>query len=187
MAASPPSADGPRSAQPGKGPAERISRMDPEVELWQGRYSAKAMVGAWAACAVLTVAGIVLVALVATAAAGLAVLGVVAALWAYSLLVLAYRRLRVRYRLTNQRFFHEVGLLSRTTNRIEVIDMDDITFRQGLVDRMLGVGSVLISSSDRTHPEMWLHGIDDVVKVAGLIDDARRKERLRRGMFIESV
>lgn len=178
--------DGPKQGGSVRPPQnERLSRLDPEVELWQGRYSPKAMIGTWLLCGLLTVAGIV--AIVMATAMGLAVAATLVLLWLYSLATLAYRRLRVRYRLTNQRFFHEVGLLSRTINRIEVIDMDDITYRQGLVERMLGVGSIMISSSDRTHPEMWLYGIDEVSKVAALVDDARRKERLRRGMFIESV
>ena len=179
------SADGPKPSAPGRTGQERLSRLDPEVELWQGRYSAKAMIGTWVTCGALTIVGIV--AAVLAAAAGLAIVAAVGLLWLYSLAMLAYRRLSVRYRLTNQRFFHETGVLSRTTNRIEVIDMDDITYRQGLVERMFGVGSILISSSHRTHPEMWMRGIDDVARVAGLVDASRRKERLRRGMFIESV
>lgn len=186
MAPAHPSADNPKNAPSGQSTQNpRISRLDPEVELWQGRYSAKAMVGTWVLCGLLTIAGGL--AMVTAAAMALAVLATLAFLWLYSLAVLVYRRLQVRYRLTNQRFFHETGILNRTTNRIEVIDMDDITYRQGLIERMLGVGSILITSSDRTNPELWLRGIDEAPKVAAMLDDARRKERLRRGMFIESV
>jgi len=39
-------------------------------------------------------------------------------------LLLVYRRMGVHYRLTNLRFFHERGVLTRVTDRIEVIDMD---------------------------------------------------------------
>jgi len=77
--------------------------------------------------------------------------------------------------------------LVRTTDRIEVIDIDDVTYRQGIVERALGVGTILLESSDRTHPTLILSGIDDVQRVAGLIDDVRRKERRRRGIHIEQI
>jgi uncharacterized membrane protein YdbT with pleckstrin-like domain len=108
-------------------------------------------------------------------------------LWMGLGLTLLYRRLTVHYRLTNYRFFHDVGLLSRTGNRIEVIDIDDVTVRQGLIERMFGVGTIHIASSDRTDPSLTLPGIEDVRAVADLIDGTRRAERHRRGLHIESI
>ena len=46
--------------------------------------------------------------------------------------------------------------------------------------RFVGVGTIRIESSDRSHPELLLVGIEKVDEVAKLIDDCRRKERLRR-------
>ena len=48
------------------------------------------------------------------------------------------------------------------------------------------MGTIKIMSSDCTHPELFLEGIDRVAHVAGLIDEARRAERLRRGLFIDA-
>jgi membrane protein YdbS with pleckstrin-like domain len=79
------------------------------------------------------------------------------------------------------------GLLWRQTDRIEIIDVDDVSFTQGPVERIFGIGTVRISSSDNTHPELALPGIENVQLVSGLIDDSRRKERRRRGLYIESV
>lgn len=99
----------------------------------------------------------------------------------------AYKKLSVHYELTTQRFIHKSGILKRVTDRIEVIDIDDVTYEQGIIQRMLGVGTIKISSSDRTHPELVLSGIDGVVNVADTIDDVRRKERRKRGLHIESI
>jgi uncharacterized membrane protein YdbT with pleckstrin-like domain len=115
------------------------------------------------------------------------VAGVIALLWIYAVGVFIVRRLSVHYTLTNQRFLHESGLFTRTTDRIEVIDIDDVTFRQGMIERMLGVGTIQLDSSDRTHPRLVLAGIDNVKVVSGMIDDVRRKERRRRGIHIEQV
>jgi hypothetical protein len=67
-----------------------------------------------------------------------------------------------------------------------LIDIDDVAFSQGLIQRMLGVGTIRVTSSDRSHPTLALLGIDEVDRVSGMIDDARRKERRRRSLHIEA-
>jgi len=113
--------------------------------------------------------------------------GGIVLLWLFFACQLLYRQWSVQYELTSQRFIHRSGILARTTDRIEVIDMDDITFQQNFVERLVNVGTVKITSSDKTHPEILLKGIEDVKPVADLIDSARRKERVRRGVHIEAV
>lgn len=157
-----------------------------EVELWSGTYSPKAMVGPAVGLAVLTVLGLVLASFAGPS--GWIVVGIAAVLaWAILGLVVWYRRLSVRYQLTTYRFFHESGLLSRTRNRIEVIDINDVTLQQGLIERMFNVGTIHIQSSDVTHPDLYLPGIEDVGRVTDLIDNTRRAERQRRGLFMENI
>ena len=167
---------------------QRDDRDDVEQDLWEGDYSAKAMAGLWILAGIVTVAVVVVGFLFTFTGTGwLISAGLIAAMWIVIFLVLLYKQFSVHYRLTNQRLIHEKGLLSRVTDRIETIDMDDITFRQGLIERMLNVGTITITSSDKTHPEIRLPGIDDVRNVSTLMDDARRKERRRRGLHIEAV
>jgi uncharacterized membrane protein YdbT with pleckstrin-like domain len=90
--------------------------------------------------------------------------------------------LGLHYELTTQRFIHQEGVLLRRTDRLEVIDIEDISYSQGIVERMLGIGSIRISGRDQSHPELNLRGIDKVPEVAGLIDDVRREERRRRSL-----
>jgi uncharacterized membrane protein YdbT with pleckstrin-like domain len=160
-----------------------------EEDLWQGSYSSKAMIGKWVLAAFVTLVLLigVLVFGFANVFLWLAWLCVTVLMWGGLWLYLLYRQLTCKYQLTTQRFLHEAGLLKRVTDRIEVIDIDDVSFEQRVVERMLGVGSIKITSSDRSHPELWLHGIEKVKEVAGLIDDIRRKERRRRGLHIEAV
>ncbi len=159
---------------------------DEEQELWSGRYSSKAMLGAWIGMAAITIAALT----VGAFGGGLGLLiagGIVLVMWLGLYLRLLYRQYSIRYRLTDQRFIHNQGVLSRTTDRIEVIDMDDITFSQGPIQRMVGVGRIRILSSDTSHPEIELLGIDDVERVFTMFDNARRQERRRRGLHIEAV
>ncbi|MCA9103447.1 MAG: PH domain-containing protein [Planctomycetales bacterium] len=158
-----------------------------ERELWQGGYSPKAMVGKAVLAAVLSVVAIGVAIAVGENVGWWIALVVIAVVWLFLAGELAYRRLSVHYRATNIILYHESGILRRTTDRVELIDMDDISYTQGIVDRMLGVGTVTIRSSDVSDPVLRLVGIDDVREVAARLDNARREERMRRGLYIESV
>ncbi len=159
-----------------------------EVELWHGSYSKLAMIGAWLGAGVLSLVSLGLGLFGGiTGELWLMLIAVNALLWAGLAIRYFYLRFSRHYTLSNQRFTHLRGLLWRQTDRIEVIDIDDVSFTQGPVERMLGIGTVRISSSDQSHPEFALPGIENAQMVAGLIDDARRQERRRRGLYIESV
>jgi membrane protein YdbS with pleckstrin-like domain len=178
----------PGNASPGNQPAEE--------ELWSGTYSPKAMIGWFVGAGLLTIAGAIVASLAGGAAWVVFAIGAIIA-WAVVALVTLYRRLTVRYQLTTFRLFHETGLLSRTRDRIEVIDVDDVTMTQGLIERMFNVGTVTILASDQSLSEkeggkggmgtLSMQGIDDPRRVTDLIDNTRRRERERRAIFMENV
>jgi membrane protein YdbS with pleckstrin-like domain len=161
---------------------------EPERELWHGGYSSKAMAGGWATSGAISLLLLIVGIWIRPIALWWLILLVLMILpWLYHFVILCYRRMSVRYLLTTQRFIHERGILRRVTDRIEVLDMDDITFEQGLLERLMGVGTIRIVSSDRSNPELALPGIDNVKQVATLFDDARLAERRRRGLHIEQI
>jgi uncharacterized membrane protein YdbT with pleckstrin-like domain len=187
-----PSSDSPaRDAYQAAAAAKMESARNTPVErsLWQGSYSPKAMYGTWVISAIITILAII----------GAAMFGqnvqyiwpIVGSLvifwWIFAIATYIYRRMSVHYELTTQRFIHQAGVLVRRTDRIEVIDIDDVSYTQGIIQRMFGVGTIRITSSDRSHPELVLKGIDRVPETASLIDDVRREERRRRSLFVESV
>jgi uncharacterized membrane protein YdbT with pleckstrin-like domain len=157
-----------------------------EVDLWQGGYHPKAMFGGWLTCIAASIGIIVAAAMFEPLTWGIATV-IIAILWTIAILRYAYFRLSVYYELTTQRLSHREGILKITTHRIEVIDIKDVVFTQGIVERIFGVGTIRVASSDLSHPSLTMFGIDDVRKVAGLIDDTRRKERKRRALHIESI
>ncbi len=159
-----------------------------ERSLWQGGYSPKAMYGTWAITTVVTIASIVLISMFAKDVPNIWPIAgsVLIFLWVIAIGTFVYHRLSVHYELTTQRFVHQAGILVRRTDRIEVLDIDDVSFTQGIIQRMLGVGTIRLTSSDRTHPEMVLNGIDKVQEIASMFDDVRRAERRRRSLHIES-
>ncbi|MFP6612735.1 MAG: PH domain-containing protein [Pirellulales bacterium] len=161
---------------------------DEEVDIWKGGYSPKAMFSVWIAAGLLTLLAMVgAIWLGASGRVWLYLSIATACVWIGLLLRLVYMRLDVHYHLTSQRFIHEQGILRRKTDRVEVIDIDDVAFEQNIIERIVGVGTIRLESSDKSHSELVLKGIDQVKEVAGQLDAARRKERVRRGLHIEAV
>jgi uncharacterized membrane protein YdbT with pleckstrin-like domain len=176
-----------------KTPVERlrgngVTNSEPEQQLWHGSYSPKAMYGQWLLAIVITLVALVVAVLFsATVFVPIAAVAIVVIVWLCLAASYLYHRLSVDYMLTTQRFVHQAGFLRRVINRVEVIDIDDVSVEQGFVERMFGVGTIKLLSSDTSDPTLVLRGIDDVKRVATLIDDARRDERRKRGMYIETV
>jgi membrane protein YdbS with pleckstrin-like domain len=158
----------------------------PEQEQWRGGYSIKAMYGPMAICGVVTLVALIVMLIVPTAWVRYAIAAALVLMWAWIAIQVLGRQWGIRYRLTNQRFFVERGLLRRVTDRIEVIDINDMKYEQTLFERMFDVGSITISSTDHSLPQVTLEGIEHVQEVANLIDQARRAERNRRGLYIET-
>ena len=158
-----------------------------EQELWRGSYSPKAMTGTIIGAALLTLVELgLLIRFWEYPIARWAVLLVFVLVWGALLITMAQRGVGIRYRLTNQRFFIERGVVRRVTDRVEVIDINDLKFEQNLMERMFDVGSITLTTAERDLPVFWLQGIEHVAHVVDLIDQARRAERNRRGLYIES-
>jgi membrane protein YdbS with pleckstrin-like domain len=64
-----------------------------------------------------------------------------------------------RYRITNYRIDFERGILTKRIDTLELWHVDDIKFEQGLLDRMMNVGSIIVLSNDKTTPRLELHGV----------------------------
>lgn len=64
-----------------------------------------------------------------------------------------------RYRITNYRIDYERGVLKKQIDTMELWHVDDISFEQGLVDRIMNVGTIRILSDDRTTPRLELNGL----------------------------
>ena len=173
----------------------RASADVPEEELWSGAYSPKAMTGWYLVAIVLGVVGIVVASKVdpnGWRAVAVVLLIVFGCLALYSV----YKRMSEHYRLTTHRFVIQKGLLSRTDNRILLVDIDDITVHQGIVERMFNLGTVTLRTTDETTKEespdrdtpgkgiVTMAGIENPREVGDLIDESRRAERTRRGVYM---
>jgi len=154
----------------------------PEEELWTGSYSPKAMIGTFVGAALLVILGAVAASFAGPI--GWTVVGIGALLlFAYLGLLLVYRRISIRYRLTSQRLLRDTGILSRRGDHLLVINIDDVTVHQSVFDRIFNLGTIELSTKDKTTPILHMRGIENPRRVADLIDEARRTERNRRGLY----
>ena len=171
--------------QPTSAPAAAEAGIYTEEELWTGRYSPKAMLGTWIMTGLIAIGLVIL-----GVAAGRREVWMIVAIgtvlmWAIALAIMFYRRLATRYRLTTQRLILESGVVRLTTDRIDIIDINDITVEQGLIGRLLQIGTIIVRSNDQTHDKLHMEGIEDVNHVADLMDNARRAVQRRRGLRID--
>jgi len=159
---------------------------DSEKLLWQGNYCPQALAGP-ASLATLISVGMIVATLIYEIPGWPISAGVIVLLWVGVVGTYLVRRASIQYELTCQRFIHQSGLIRRRTDRIEVIDIEDVSFVQGPVERIMGIGTIEITSTDRSHPHLTMPGIANVRVVAGQIDDVRRRERKRRSVHIQTM
>jgi membrane protein YdbS with pleckstrin-like domain len=155
--------------------------------LWEGRFSGKAMMNRVVLSAAVTVLVIIGCAYFGKGIVWTIGLAMVLSFWLYQLGVYLQRRLGECYRLNSQTLIHEKGILVRSSSPIEIIRIDDIVLEQALLERWLGVGTIIVMSNDPTDPRLELKGIANVTEAFDKIDQARRAERRLRAVRVEAM
>ncbi len=94
-----------------------------------------------------------------------------------------------RYSLSEDRLFVETGLLNLKEEEILLYRIRDITLTRSLGQRLLGVGTVIISSSDTTTPQIRLVNILQPREVKELlgekVEEAKNRRRIRPTELID--
>ena len=90
-----------------------------------------------------------------------------------------------RYSLSDDRLFISEGFLTIKDDEILLYRVRDIDTRRSLGQRLFGVGTVTVFSSDKTMPNLVLKNVKDPVMVKELIhkqvEEAKIKRRVRFG------
>ncbi len=85
-----------------------------------------------------------------------------------------------RYILEEDRLILDEGLLKSVENEIMLYRIQDITLIRTLGAKILGVGTIEVRSSDKTHPVLYLKNIKDAAKVKRILSENVERERDRR-------
>jgi len=87
------------------------------------------------------------------------------------------------YTLTDQRLKATRGVFTRTTEDLELYRVRDSRFEQSVAERMLGLGQIVLFTTDETSPEIRLTFIRDAEavreKIRTLVEARRDAKRVR--------
>ncbi len=95
-----------------------------------------------------------------------------------------------RYALSEDRLFLSVGFLSIKDDEVLLYRIRDITTSRSLWQRIFGVGTVTVASSDKSQPVLVLKNIKNPLKVKELlhenVEEMKRRRRMRVGEILTS-
>ncbi|MCC6426858.1 MAG: PH domain-containing protein [Phycisphaerales bacterium] len=91
-----------------------------------------------------------------------------------------YHYLRTRttkYALSSQRLRLETGIVARKIEEVELYRINDSAVQQSFIERLLGIGTVWLETTDQRNPEVLLQAVPDP---AGLREAVRKHGEARR-------
>lgn len=86
------------------------------------------------------------------------------------------------YTITSERLKITTGLASKHVENFELIRIQDIDFKQGMGERMLGIGDVNIRGQDPSNPEIMLRNVPKPEDVYETLRRAWLESRKRHGL-----
>jgi len=115
---------------------------------------------------------------------GMPFMGLLLWLSAAMSLVLVYRFIylkRMVYRITGEQLIYEHGVITRSSDYVELYRVVDFAERSNLLQQVCGLKTVSVHSGDRTTPRLDIIGVDmgnDLVSVI-----RRRVNKRRKGIY----
>ena len=61
-----------------------------------------------------------------------------------------------RYSITRDRLEIEEGIFSKTNNNLDMFRIKDLALNRSFLDRIVGIGTVAIETTDPSHPQLTL-------------------------------
>jgi len=84
------------------------------------------------------------------------------------------------YELTTQRLIKDSGILNRLHDEMELYRVKDYSLERPFLERLLGLGTLKILTSDVTHPSVVLRAIPEAQEVREKLRTAVQAERDRK-------
>ena len=92
-----------------------------------------------------------------------------------------------RYQLSEDRLFLSQGFLNIKDDEVLLYRVRDIDTRRNLWQRLFGVGTVTVLSSDKTSPSLVLKNIKDPMAVKELLHQRVEDMKLRRQIRVSEL
>lgn len=92
-----------------------------------------------------------------------------------------------RYALSEDRLFLSVGFLSIKDDEILLYRVRDITTSRSIWQRLFGVGTVTVMSSDKTMPTLQMKNIRNPVAVKEMLHNQVEEMKIRRRVRLGEI
>lgn len=92
-----------------------------------------------------------------------------------------------RYALSEDRLFLSVGFLNLRDEDILLYRVRDLSLRRSLWQRLFGVGSITVSSSDKTMPTLVIQNVKHPAKIKELIHDQVEHAKIARRVRVGEI
>jgi len=92
-----------------------------------------------------------------------------------------------RYSMSEDRLFLSVGFLNIKDDEVLLYRIRDITTGRSLWQRLFGVGTVTVVSSDKTMPSLQLKNIKNPVQVKELLHRQVEEMKIRRRVRVGEI
>lgn len=92
-----------------------------------------------------------------------------------------------RYALSEDRLFQSVGFVSIKDEEVLLYRIRDINTSRSLWQRLFGVGTVTVVSSDKTAPNLVLKNIKNPVEVKELLHSQVEEMKIRRRVRVGEI
>jgi uncharacterized membrane protein YdbT with pleckstrin-like domain len=92
-----------------------------------------------------------------------------------------------RYAMSEDRLFTSVGFLNIKDDEVLLYRVRDIDTSRTLWQRLFGVGTVTVVSSDKTMPALMLKNIKDPIQVKELIHSQVEEMKLKRRVRVGEI
>lgn len=85
-----------------------------------------------------------------------------------------------KYEISEDRLFQTKGFLNLKYDEILLYRVRDLELSRSFGQRIFGVGTIRVCSSDKSHPELFIHNIKDAAAVKELIHEQVEAMKIRR-------
>ena len=83
------------------------------------------------------------------------------------------------YELSTERFIEKTGVLSQKIQEIELYRVRDYTIHKPFIMRLFGLGNLILVTSDKSSPKIYLKAISNVENVRDMfrkqVEESRKK------------
>ena len=148
-----------------------------EHQLFSGHPSWRATLSFYLKGMLVVVAVVVIAALVGSTGTSVG-LGVVA--FGILLLVGFLIRIGTTYTITNHRLHIRRGIIARNTQEARLERVQNVNTQQGVIDRILRVGTVDFDTAGTTDSDFSFRGVSQPEKVVAAVDRAQREHAAER-------